>query len=50
MLDESIEEIHRFCQELESKSPMGFVLSLLFEDVYATRDRRGLIWAWGNPR
>lgn len=49
-LDESVDEIHRFCQELESRSSMGFVLSLLFEGVSATRDSRGLIWTWDNPR
>lgn len=49
-MDVCVEELSGFCRELARSSEMGFVLSYQFEDVVATRDARGLIWTWDEPR
>mgnify|MGYP003576470726 CR=1 FL=1 len=48
--EENREDIRRFCIELSARSKMEFVLSFQLEGVRATRDGRGLIWSWDEPR
>lgn len=49
-MDSCIEELFCFCEKLAALSTMGFVLSYQLDEVVATRDARGLLWTWDEPR
>jgi hypothetical protein len=47
---EAVAEIKYFLESLCKLSPIQFVLSHQYEDVYAFRDyKRGFVWCWDNP-